>query len=166
MGPTWDLTVPDEPHVGPMNFAIWDVSKNCLAPQTPRETGPGGSGEHSTLHTDYQSTTEYIRCILQILQEAHQGNEKDRISNRRRGEWMLFGYIMDHAFFVIFVSLGVIFGLVILLQYAYNPQKPPGLTEIVESMALWSFTLTLQRFCNLMECERIYYMRDCDQAHC
>ena len=59
---------------------------------------------------------------------------------------MLFGYIMDHAFFVIFVSLGVIFGLVILLQYAYNPQKPPGLNEIVESMALWSFTLTLQQF--------------------
>ena len=24
MGPTWVLSAPDGPHVGPMNFAIWD----------------------------------------------------------------------------------------------------------------------------------------------
>ena len=25
MGPTWVLSAPDGPHVGPMNFAIWDT---------------------------------------------------------------------------------------------------------------------------------------------
>ena len=25
MGPIWDLQDPGGPHVGPMNFAIWDV---------------------------------------------------------------------------------------------------------------------------------------------
>ena len=24
MGPTWVLLAPDGPHIGPMNFAIWD----------------------------------------------------------------------------------------------------------------------------------------------
>ena len=27
MGPTWVLSAPDWPHVGPMSPAIWDVSK-------------------------------------------------------------------------------------------------------------------------------------------
>ena len=26
MGPTWVLSAPDGPHIGPMNFAIWDYS--------------------------------------------------------------------------------------------------------------------------------------------
>ena len=25
MGPTWVLSAPDGPHVGPMNLAIWDI---------------------------------------------------------------------------------------------------------------------------------------------
>ena len=25
LGPTWVLLAPDGPHVGPMNFAIWDI---------------------------------------------------------------------------------------------------------------------------------------------
>ena len=25
MGPTWVLSAPDGPHVGPMNFAIWAI---------------------------------------------------------------------------------------------------------------------------------------------
>ena len=28
MGPTWVLSAPDGPHVGPMNFAIRDMKKN------------------------------------------------------------------------------------------------------------------------------------------
>ena len=27
MGPIWDWQDPGEPHVGPMNFAIWDVGE-------------------------------------------------------------------------------------------------------------------------------------------
>ena len=29
MGPTWVLSAPDGPHVGPMNLAIWDVIRGC-----------------------------------------------------------------------------------------------------------------------------------------
>ena len=28
MGPIWDRQDPGGPHVGPMNFAIWDVNNN------------------------------------------------------------------------------------------------------------------------------------------
>ena len=30
MGPTWVLSAPDEPHVGPMNLAIWGSLQNSL----------------------------------------------------------------------------------------------------------------------------------------
>ena len=30
MGPTWVLSVPDGPHVSPMNLAIWDCSIECF----------------------------------------------------------------------------------------------------------------------------------------
>ena len=31
MGPTWVLSSPGEPHVGPMNLAIWDASRPKLS---------------------------------------------------------------------------------------------------------------------------------------
>ena len=30
MGPTWGLSAPDGPHVGPMNFALWVTSQKLL----------------------------------------------------------------------------------------------------------------------------------------
>ena len=30
MGPTWDLSAPDGPHVGPMNLAIWDLIRYVI----------------------------------------------------------------------------------------------------------------------------------------
>ena len=30
MGPTWVLSAPDGPHVGPMNLAIWDMMDSIL----------------------------------------------------------------------------------------------------------------------------------------
>ena len=30
MGPTWVLSAPDRPHIGPMNFAIWGVYRAFL----------------------------------------------------------------------------------------------------------------------------------------
>ena len=33
MGSIWDRQDPDGPHVGPMNFAIWDVVWKIVAPK-------------------------------------------------------------------------------------------------------------------------------------
>ena len=30
MGPTWDLSAPDGPHAGSINFAIWDVTSKVV----------------------------------------------------------------------------------------------------------------------------------------
>ena len=30
MGPTWVLSAPDGPHVGPINLAIWDVNRSAM----------------------------------------------------------------------------------------------------------------------------------------
>ena len=30
MGPTWDLSAPDGPHVGPMNIAIWGLGTETI----------------------------------------------------------------------------------------------------------------------------------------
>ena len=48
MGPTWVLSAPDGPNVGPVNLAIWDVrvvdTQKTLASQnqiTQKSLGPG-----------------------------------------------------------------------------------------------------------------------------
>ena len=46
MGPTWGRQDPDGPHVGPMNFAIWDVTHTRM-----RKCG-------------MLRTTEKMQCIL------------------------------------------------------------------------------------------------------
>ena len=33
MGPTWDLSATDGPHVGPMDLAIREATQNILGPQ-------------------------------------------------------------------------------------------------------------------------------------
>ena len=39
MGPTWVLSAPDGPHVGPMNIAIMDVFLDMLTLHTPQLQG-------------------------------------------------------------------------------------------------------------------------------
>ena len=43
MGPTWVLLAPDGPHVGPVNFAIWDVNRMAAL---GHRCDPEGNGYH------------------------------------------------------------------------------------------------------------------------
>ena len=46
---------------------------------------------------------------------------------------MLFAYVIDRVLFVTFVSLGASLGLILLMQYAYIPPRPPDLDDVMEN---------------------------------
>ena len=88
---------------------------------------------YSTRHNDNNDITGYLRRILDVLQENQHGSQKASISTRRRTEWMLFAYVIDRVLFVTFVSLGASLGLILLMQYAYIPPRPPDLDDVMEN---------------------------------
>ena len=68
MGPTWVLSSPGGPHVGPMNLAIWDdhsrvsiVADDGLVPICRRDTASG-----QRRHTKYCS-----KCIMEVTEASN-----------------------------------------------------------------------------------------------
>ena len=80
-------------------------------------------------HNDRNIITGYLRRILDVLKENQQESQQNSLSSRRRSEWMLLAYVVDRVLLVMFVTLCISLGLLILFQYAYNPQSVPNLLE-------------------------------------
>ena len=91
-----------------------------------------GFGKYSTQQTDDSNTAAYLQRILELLQATHHDSHRIGMSTKLCSEWMLFAYIIDRVFLVMFVSCALILGLVLLLQYAYNPQGEPDVAEVVK----------------------------------
>ena len=72
MGPTWVLSAPDGPHVGPMNFAIWDAIASVPVKQSwgiwvnkLQESNNNDSNNNKMMHTKTLCINHGTYCTLQ-----------------------------------------------------------------------------------------------------